>query len=135
MLKAQNEIPSSGGGGNPEGQVWVELGPTGAVWGGWGVCVTVSQPGLTAVSPADTQSPRPAFPDLAWVNPDVVWAAQLCCDHGHALGPDSRFWGFLLLCSASVTLLIPSLLFLSITEHTSFLVLLPKQPQARNRRS
>ena len=53
-------------------EVWEALrGRCGWSWdqleqfGGLGVCVTVSQPGLTAVSPADTQSPRPAFPGLA----------------------------------------------------------------------
>lgn len=34
-------------------------------YGGVGRGVTVSQPGLTAVGLADTQSPRPAFSDLA----------------------------------------------------------------------
>ena len=63
--------------------------------------------------------------------------AQLCPQQGRPLRPGSRFLGFLLLrllCSVSATLPLPSLLFLSIMEHTCLLFLLLKKPQAQDSR-
>lgn len=45
---------------------------------------------------------------------------------GHPVRPAPTFLGFPVLCPVSVTLVVLSPLFLSITEHSPFVILLPQ---------